>query len=72
MDRPNCPICQGKVNKDGKNANGDQKWRCLRCPHYFVDSNKNVGRPTILPDRPLTPYEKLKRHTEKNKKQFEK
>ena len=71
MDRPNCPICQGKVYKDGKNKNGDQKWRCFSCPHYFVDSNKAVGRPTIENKR-MTNAEYQSRYRKKIKKQFEK
>jgi Zn-finger protein len=71
--RPFCPQCLNtKVYKKGKTANGQQKWKCVNCDHYWRDNPFSEGRPTILPDRPLTPYEKLKRHTEKNKKQFEK
>ena len=70
MDKPHCPICQGKIYKDGKNKKGVQKWRCYGCPHYFVDGHKLVGRPT-LGEKKMTNSEYQARHRKKIEKKEE-
>jgi hypothetical protein len=63
-----CPLCQRKLNKVGFNTSGNQRWRCRfeGCGYSRTDGGFIRGR---YPDgdRPMTPYERLKRCRAKKK-----
>ncbi|WP_396136635.1 IS1 family transposase [Chamaesiphon sp. VAR_48_metabat_403] len=58
-----CPHCQSiAIRLFGRTSSGTQRYRCNTCGKSFTFTA--VGRPCIG-DRPLTNYEKVKRHRQK-------
>ena len=69
----NCPHCNSSdVIKKGTTAAGSQRLKCKDCAKWFVDLPLEPGRPTLLPDRPMTGYERLDKFLDKKKKIFKK
>lgn len=63
-----CPRCDGtKFCKEGLTPAGSQRLRCTHCQKIFIENPKKVGR-KLIGDRPLTPYERLKRFKDKKNK----
>jgi transposase-like protein len=69
---PICPRCNGKsFIKHGKTPAGSQLIKCQHCHKVFVPEPKTSGR-KLIGDRPLTPYERIKKYNEKKRKQEDK
>jgi len=63
-----CPHCgSGNISKKGKDESGNPRLVCNDCKRQFSLEVNPKGAKTILPDRPLTGYERVKRCLEKKK-----
>lgn len=67
--KPATPLECPKCHHIGATHSTANWYRCLACKHQFSIADNPKGRP-MIGDRPLTPYEKVKRSLEKKKKNF--
>lgn len=68
-----CAVCGNKMTPNGTTEDGLFRiWYCRPdrggCGAIYNESGRGGGRPTIG-DRKLSPYERLKRHREKKRKE---